>query len=437
MAYAFPTHLAGQVTERWNTFVSRHDRPAPPLPAPDDLRHILETAFFASLEREEDRELRFVLCCAPDLEVPRDGQDEPVAVVPFQEPRPLTVETLRALAPAVSPSNAAILVRFPSAGSGLEHCEIAGVLNVGSNLARARSGRSFYHRPAPYALTVDVRDTGELHIYRGGIKLASLRAGELHDQLAFSGLEFLPVSDILAKGEQSLQPRLRPPTHEPIRETSDFLWTAHLNTILCIVNGMRERGHGGALLLVAPDDVGTLPVRVKFDVSDRGSALADRFVSFMNARQELADARWALRASGTSAERAGLSHLQNAALIAEEDLADAADLVARLGSVDGAIVLQSDLRLVGFGTEIVLDAARPVTAYEVVGRPRRIQDWPPVDSENFGMRHRSALRCVAVARSAAAFVVSQDATVSFFWKQEDKVLLKRNVNTANPNLIGA
>jgi Probable sensor domain DACNV len=437
MAYAFPTHLAGQVAERWNTFVSRHDKPAPPLPSPDDLRHILETAFFASLEREEGRELRFVLCCSPELVVPRDGQDEPVSVVPLREPRPLTVEAIRALAPAVSPSNAAILVRFPVDGSRLDRCEIAGILNIGSNLARARSGRSFYHRPAPYALTVDVRDTGEMHIYRGGIKLASLRAGELFDQLAFSGLEFLPVSDILARGEAALQPRLRRPAQEPARETSEFQWTAHLNTILCIVNGMRERGHGGALLLVAPDDVPSLPVRVKFDVDDRGTVLTDRFVSFLSARHELADARCALRQRGQPVDRAALSHLQNAALIAEEDLADAADLVARLGSVDGAVVLQSDLRLVGFGTEIVLDAAKPVTAYEVVGRPRRVQDWPAVDSESFGMRHRSALRCVALARGTAAFVVSQDATVSFFWKQEDKVLLKRNVNTANPNLIGA
>ena len=59
------------------------------------------------------------------------------------------------------------------------------------------------------------------------------------------------------------------------------------------------------------------------------------------------------------------------------------------------------------------------------------------DSESFGMRHRSALRCVAVARNTAAFVVSQDGTVSFFWKKDGRVLLKRNVNTANPNLIGA
>ena len=36
----------------------------------------------------------------------------------------------------------------------------------------------------------------------------------------------------------------------------------------------------------------------------------------------------------------------------------------------------------------------------------------------------------------AAFVISQDGQVSLFWKQDGRVLLKRNVNTANPNMIG-
>ena len=55
-----------------------------------------------------------------------------------------------------------------------------------------------------------------------------------------------------------------------------------------------------------------------------------------------------------------------------------------------------------------------------------------IDSESFGMRHRSAVRCIASAEAAAAFVVSQDGVVTFMWKQDGRLLLKRNVNTANP-----
>ena len=84
----------------------------------------------------------------------------------------------------------------------------------------------------------------------------------------------------------------------------------------------------------------------------------------------------------------------------------------------------------------MLDAAEPVIAYEAIGRQQSPESWPTVDSESFGMRHRSALRCVGVSAQLAAFVVSQDGQVSLFWKQDGRVLMKRNVNTANPNMIG-
>ena len=87
--YAFPDDLATQVIEGWEHLVARHDSPAPALalPLPAELRHILATAFFASLEREEGRSLRFVLCCAPGIEVLRDGFGEAVPLVPLTKTR--------------------------------------------------------------------------------------------------------------------------------------------------------------------------------------------------------------------------------------------------------------------------------------------------------------------------------------------------------------
>jgi Probable sensor domain DACNV len=433
MAYAFPADLAEQVVARWKTFVARHDRPAPPLPDPATLRQILETAYVASFDREEGRQLRFVLCCAPTSDVPREGAEGSVPLIAFEGTRPLTLESLRALAPAVSPANAAMLVRFADRGPGA--CEIAGVLNVGVNLARARQGRSIYRRPAPYALVIDVRDAGELHVYRGGAKLATLKGGQLQDELAFSELEFLPISNLFTRGGDLLRPRLRRPARETERETSDFEWIALLNTLLYVVNGVEEHGHGGTLLVVAPGAERTLPIRLKFEVDDSRSVLTDRFVAFVNARHALVDLRLSSGPAALETTPVG-PHLEDAAIVAEDALADAAELTARLSAIDGALVVSTDLRVLGFGAEIVLDAARPVAAYEVTGHPQRQSAWPAVDSESFGMRHRSALRCIAVADDAAAFVVSQDGSVSLFWKQDGRVLLKRGVTTANPTMAG-
>jgi hypothetical protein len=434
MDFAFPDDLATEVTARWETFAARQ---APPLPAPDDLRRILSAAFFASLEREEGRPLRFVLCCSPDVDIVRDGFGESVPVVELGVPRPLTVGSIRSLAPAVSPANAAMLVRFPRAGGRTSQCEIAGVLHVGENAARARSGRSFYYRPAPYSLTIEVTDAGEMHVYQGGARLISMKAGRLYNLIAYSALEFLPISALLMTGDPALRPRIVAPGHEAARETSDFEWTALLNTILCIVNGVRAHGHGGTVLLVAPGKADSLPVRTKFDIGSHETVLSDRFIEFINTRHVLAEARIRPQqpAGGLTTEQA-LLHLQNAAFAAEEDLVGAAEVVAGLTAVDGALVLTADLRPLGFGAEIVLDAAEPVVAYEAMGPSQPPDSWPTVDSESFGMRHRSALRCVGVSTGVAAFVVSQDGEVSLFWKQDGRVLMKRNVNTANPNMIG-
>jgi hypothetical protein len=432
--YAFPDNLADRILERWESFAPRQQ--PPPLPSPDDLRRILSAAFFASLEREEGRPLRFVLCCSPDVDVVRDGLGETVPVVPLVHPRPVTVEDIRSLAPAVRPTNAAMLVRFPAEPGQAGRCEIAGVLHIGEHVARARSGRSFYFRPAPFALMIEATEAGELHVFQGGARLVSLKAGRLHEMTAYSALDFLPISGILTMGERAFRARIVAPDREPLRETSDFEWTALLNTVLCIVNGVRAHGHGGTVLLTAPGADALLPVRAKFGVDEHESVLTERFVEFLNTRHVLTSARLFQRVAGShAAQDTTLSHLQNAAFAAEEELADAAEVVAGLAAVDGALVLTSDLRVPGFGAEIVLDAARPVTAHEVIGHAPPESGWPAVDSESFGMRHRSALRCVGVTADTAAFVISQDGQVSLFWKEHDRVLLKRHVNTANPNMI--
>src|SRR5262245_17985718 len=258
MPYVFPADLADEIAARWQSYAAH--QAAPPLPLPGPLRHILETAFFASFEREEGRTPRFVLCCAPGAAIARDGEDGNVPLVRLLPTRPLSVETIRALAPAISPGNAAILVHCPAGSNNETECQITGVLHIGGDFGRARAGRSFYHRSAPFALTIDVREAGELHFYQGAIKLAAIKGGRLQDQVAFSALEFLPITDILARGERALGAAVTTPAHEPPRESSDFEWTALLATILSVVNGVKEHGHGGMLLLVAPGSEASLPV---------------------------------------------------------------------------------------------------------------------------------------------------------------------------------
>ena len=97
---------------------------------------------------------------------------------------------------------------------------------------------------------------------------------------------------------------------------------------------------------------------------------------------------------------------------ADSDLARTADFISSVSAVDGAVVLQRDLILVGFGAEILntklpsedekIETRRPTG--EVVLKPL-------ID---FGMRHRSAYRFCQKVKRAIAFVVSQDGDLRVF-----------------------
>jgi hypothetical protein len=437
MTYSLPADLAELVIDRWHTYVSRGGTAPPAIPRSRQLRWILETLFFASLEREEGRDLRFTVCFSSRA-VLRDESWDKVPLIAFVKPRPLSVAALRALAPAVRPSGGAIMVELLYDFEGGEESNIVGVLHVGSDYAKAREGKSFYYQRPPYALTVEVRGPGELHVYQGAIKLAILHSGVLIEPDTISALDFLPGHQILKQGEDILSQRIIVPTFEPPSEWANFQWIALLNTVLSLVNSIKSTNHGGSLLLLQSDSIDDIPLKFKYELSSEADFLDDRFVSFINTRHEVGDAFYMqeneIDGAASTEER---SRLQLTLVAKERELADAAETVAMFSGVDGALALTSDLRVLGFGGEILLERAGPTRVFEVIGETMSPTRTDEIDSESFGMRHRSAVRFVASVSNAVAFVVSQDGQVSFIWQKDGSVYIKRRVNIANPNMAGA
>jgi hypothetical protein len=110
----------------------------------------------------------------------------------------------------------------------------------------------------------------------------------------------------------------------------------------------------------------------------------------------------------------------------ERQVARMCDHVASLASVDGSVVIQRDLRILGFGAEI-LNTAAPAG-----NETAETRDWPtgeptyqPVN--RFGMRHRSAYRFCQGMPSSIAFVISQDGDLRIFDSLEGKARLFERV----------
>jgi hypothetical protein len=120
-----------------------YDRPI--LPALAELTHILEVAYFAGMETDEGRNLRFMLCVAPNNQPPyRPEGAEPLECWSFDESRDFTVSELRRLAAATDVDASAIWVTFERDATA--SLRIQGIVSLGRSWTTARYGFSFDYR---------------------------------------------------------------------------------------------------------------------------------------------------------------------------------------------------------------------------------------------------------------------------------------------------
>ena len=97
-------------------------------------------------------------------------------------------------------------------------------------------------------------------------------------------------------------------------------------------------------------------------------------------------------------------------------------------------MLNNDLTVEGFGSEIVLDKVKPAKAFEV-DNPMEKEGRRELDSEQKGMRHRSAIRLCATEPRVAIFVASQDGGISLVWNKDGDVCFKSGITTTNVNMV--
>lgn len=86
--------------------------------------------------------------------------------------------------------------------------------------------------------------------------------------------------------------------------------------------------------------------------------------------------------------------------------------VGHLAAVDGAVVLDAQLRVLGFGAFIdVSDQPKPITCFSGAGQQGEIR----LSKDLGGGRHRSAVEFCGRFAPAAAIVVSEDGRISLIW----------------------
>jgi hypothetical protein len=415
---AFPKDLAKVVIGRWDNFVSGPDYVRPPRPSDRQLSELLEIAYLSAALQEEGRYPQFNILTVPlvDSAKRRYLGD----VWEFDNVRPLSVEEVRRLAPAIDFKKSGILAKWDSA-----RWYISGLADFGTSWNRAKSGFQ-YHYQSPECLFVQVDRPGRMKVYQTRYLLAALVDGQLERH---KGLEIITALGASAhNGLKKMWREISHPKLEQPREYHDFVFTALWNVFAALANSISEGAHGGAIVIVPK--VGASfdkQVRVKYRL--RSSALRDSFISYMTARNHFIDIVIKIESGDVSLE--GECAIAELALSERQSrLVEATRLVARLSGCDGAIVLSDDLYLLGFGAEILSDLNSNIKIRDVRDEIRGV--YKPLNIEQFGQRHRSAIKLVSKQLRYVVIAISQDGPISAIWSRERRIVnVKRGANLVN------
>ena len=112
--------------------------------------------------------------------------------------------------------------------------------------------------------------------------------------------------------------------------------------------------------------------------------------------------------------------------IREKDLVTYAELIAKLTSVDGSVILTKDYDLLGFGAETLVDKMGSKHPDMCFMRYDDTEDTSRQFKDN-GMRHRAGYRFCNAVTDSVAFIMSKDGMIEACTKQNGRVIVYTNV----------
>ena len=392
-------------------------------PGTDVIYDVLSVLFYSSLKTEEGQAIQAHVIFQPphgeDVGV-EDGH--PIERWRFFniERIPLTVSNLVKFARAADPWSTAIAICSDDQG-----LFIWGVLDqlVHFNMGLVHEGSNGYLLPG--AFHVSVTGPADLTVMQSQDFVARLAQDVVltsENNCLWAG----PVYERLMAWVNPLSALIRDDCR-PFGETGEWVaflqdhWVYSLSRVL--LNIKRQR-HGGAIL-ITPDK--SLPdMKIKYPlkyprVADGVIEVARRNVLFYIARAR------AEKVHGHSDAAAVVKRLDSARTASEKSeqmLTGAVRTLSSLANVDGAVVLDTSLSVVGFGA--ILQAQQALDAF-YVSAAETAESLKKLDEARFGTRHGSMMKYCDAHPECVGIVLSQDGDVRIFMKVDQKMVMFDNV----------
>lgn len=346
--------------------------PASPLPSDADLTALVEATFFASLYEEEARRVEFSVAWQP-------GAHDCAAVVAIAPPVRATPSNLTKVAPATWHDATSIAVRRE--GEDL----VAWAL-----LERNATA----HQP----LTIRALASGVLRVDYAGVPRALYARGEIR---------FLGGAHVVKSPAHRLTRTF--PTWSVGAEPSVGI-DPRAAVVTRIAARMLAHRHGGMILVVPTDVAAPRGVRAHYTIGEGTNLLANRYDAVI---RDVAFEHRLARLTGSRPRGVdGRVAVRDEAQIA---FAEAIESVARLTAIDNALLIDTDLRLRGFGVQVI-EGDAPKMVFEHASPYS--DDVHLDDLSTFkGTRHPAGvIFCMRQPAEAAAIIASQDGHLSLVTK---------------------
>ena len=392
----------------------------PDAPSIEQLKGVFRTLYASSLLKEEGRAVRARVVIAPPRAFPlTEGPPDGEHVLKFTVSHQLTPNEIKRLSPAAGFFHSVIAI-WPEGDRGFR---IWGLLNTGQRwMNLVAGGRKPLGNELPFPL-IHVRDPGWLLFYHNYQLLAEWRGTDFFD----ARLDVFQ-SHILTDRFEPLRRRMIEdiiecclPDNMDLKAYSDLSHLIAQQFIKRLISLVRTSGHGGTLVFLPEGqegiDASAQWIDCKYSVETDEAGLRFRFLL-----QSIIRRVGQLSPRGSSMEQAWdifrTSHDPELDRL-EEAFFELARFFSDLMQVDGALVLDQRLCVIGFGGEIRVDrnVIMVQQAHDLTGQRRT--DWNVL---NDGTRHRSIYRLCSVEPKVIGFVISQDSQVRLIANMEENVV---------------
>jgi hypothetical protein len=404
--HAYPNLLAVQVWEDWPA----SERTQLGIDSLDTLTGFLSVAYQASLLNEEGRQVisRIALCHSSGLEA-QDLFLYGFHISRFCKQRPFDEQEIRRLSPAATFYRSIMAVTW-SPTNGFAICGTVGTGQWSRDLVADLQG--MFHA-IPNWLIIHIRGPGNLVVYRGSERLATLLNGRVEGH-GFNVFASSWMAERLWNVRNESKELGRLASESDVQIRPDLLDNFDANFFKRVIREIRDKRHGGTLVfgprptlvkLLDPDG----PLSAKYRIDVRASSrpykgLLDKVVQrlvFLAKIKEKRSVGWLELIEWGEEMPYSVS----------TQYLDLAGWLADLATVDGCLLLDPRFSVLGYGVEIQALGYESETIYRALDS--EAEQRIPESAERAGTRHRSAYRLCRDCSQCVAVVISQDSMVQF------------------------